>query len=68
MNLAWMTLVAAEMLAADKGLGYLIQYARMMARVDLVIAGMIMITIIGAILNVVLTKIEHSVVKGRHME
>ena len=40
----------------------------MMARVDLVIAGMIMITIIGAILNVVLTKIEHSVVKGRHME
>ncbi len=68
MNLAWMTLVAAEMLAADKGLGYLIQYARMMARVDLVIAGMIMITIIGAILNAVLTKIEHSVVKGRHME
>jgi len=68
MNLAWMTLVAAEMLAADKGLGYLIQYARMMARIDLVIAGMIMITIIGAILNAILTKIEHSVVKGRHMD
>lgn len=68
MNLAWMTLVAAEMLAADKGLGYLIQYARMMARVDLVIAGMIMITIIGAILNKILTTIEHAVVKGRHME
>ena len=68
MNLAWMTLVAAEMLAADKGLGYLIQYARMMARVDLVIAGMIMITIIGAILNKVLTTIERAVVKGRHME
>ena len=63
-----MTSVAAKMLAADKGLGYLIQYARMMARVDLVIAGMIMITIIGAILNAVLTKIEHNVVKGRHME
>ena len=68
MNLAWMTLVAAEMLAADKGLGYLIQYARMMARIDLVIVGMIMITIIGAILNKILTTIEHAVVKGRHMQ
>lgn len=68
MNLAWMSLVAAEMLAADKGLGYMIQYARMMARADLVIAGMIMITIIGAILNWLLTTIEHAVVKGRHMQ
>ncbi len=68
MNLAWMTLVAAEMLAADKGLGYMIQYARMMARVDLVIVGMAMITIIGAILNFLLSSIEHAVVKGRHME
>ena len=68
MNLAWMSLVAAEMLAADKGLGYMIQYARMMARVDLVIVGMVMITIIGAILNKILTSIEHAVVKGRHMQ
>ncbi len=68
MNLAWMSLVAAEMLAADKGLGYMIQYARMMARVDLVIVGMIMITIIGAILNKILSSIEHAVVKGRHMQ
>lgn len=68
MNLAWMSLVAAEMLAADKGLGYMIQYARMMSRVDLVIAGMIMITVIGAVLNKILTTIEHAVVKGRHMQ
>jgi len=67
MNLAWMSLVAAEMLAADKGLGYMIQYARQMARTDLVIAGMIVITAIGAILNWILTTIEHAVVKGRHM-
>lgn len=68
MNLAWMSLVAAEMLAADKGLGYLIQYARMMARTDLVIVGMIVITVIGAILNKILSTIEHAVVKGRHMQ
>ena len=68
MNLAWMSLVAAEMLAADKGLGYLIQYARMMARTDLVIVGMIVITVIGAILNKILSSIEHAVIKGRHMQ
>lgn len=67
MNYAWMSLVAAEMLAADKGLGYMIQYARMMARTDIVIAGMIVIAVIGAILNKVLTSIENAVVKGRHM-
>jgi len=68
MNLAWMSLVAAEMLAATKGLGYLIQYSRMMARTDLVIAGMIMITLVGAILNKLLGMLEAAVVKGRHMQ
>lgn len=68
MNLAWMSLVAAEMLAADKGLGYLIQYSRMMARTDLVIVGMVVITVVGALLNWLLTSIEKAVVKGRHMK
>ena len=45
----------------------MIQYARQMARTDLVIAGMIVITAIGAILNWILTTIERAVVKGRHM-
>jgi ABC-type nitrate/sulfonate/bicarbonate transport system permease component len=40
----------------------------MMARTDLVIVGMIVITVIGAILNKILSTIEHAVVKGRHMQ
>ena len=68
LNVAWMSLVAAEMLAASKGLGYLIQYSRMMARADLVIAGMITITIIGAVLTKILSIVEDTVIKGRHLK
>jgi NitT/TauT family transport system permease protein/taurine transport system permease protein len=67
LNVAWMSLVAAEMLAANKGLGYMIQYNRMMARADYVIVGMIAITAIGACLNKILSMIENVVIKGRHL-
>jgi NitT/TauT family transport system permease protein/taurine transport system permease protein len=62
-----MSLVAAEMLAANKGLGYMIQYNRMMARADNVIVGMITITIVGALLAKILGFIENAVVKGRYL-
>lgn len=67
LNVAWMSLVAAEMLASNRGLGYMIQYNRMMARADYVIVGMIAITLVGAILTKVLSLIENAVVKGRHL-
>jgi NitT/TauT family transport system permease protein/taurine transport system permease protein len=67
LTVAWMSLVAAEMLAANRGLGYMIQYNRMMARADYVIVGMIAITLVGAILNKVLGLVENAVVKGRHL-
>jgi NitT/TauT family transport system permease protein/taurine transport system permease protein len=68
LTVAWMSLVAAEMLAANKGLGYMIQYNRMMARADYVIVGMIAITLVGAILTKILGIIEDAVVKGRHLK
>lgn len=37
---SWSTLVAAEMLAATAGLGYMIQIGRTVARPDIVIVGM----------------------------
>ena len=66
MNLAWMSLVAAEMLSASRGLGFMIQFARMMARVDLVIVGMITIAFVGAVLNKLLTMLENFVIKGKY--
>lgn len=56
---SWTTLVAAEMLAATAGLGYMIQIGRTIARADVVIAGMITIGALGAIMSAVLSKVEN---------
>lgn len=55
---SWSTLVAAEMLAASAGLGYMIQIGRTVARPDIVIVGMVVIGAIGALLALVLSHAE----------
>ena len=55
---SWSTLVAAEMLAASAGLGYMIQIGRTVARPDIVIVGMVVIGAIGAILSAILSRCE----------
>lgn len=60
---SWSTLVAAEMLAASAGLGYMIQIGRTVARPDIVIAGMVTIGAIGAILSGILSSVEHHFLK-----
>lgn len=61
---AWMTLCAAEMLASNKGLGYMIQLNRTLARADLIVVAMLTIGIIGSLLTFVLNKVENRLVKG----
>jgi NitT/TauT family transport system permease protein len=52
LGIAWMVVVAAEMIAVDSGLGYLIVDARNAGkRYDLVVAGMILIGTIGLLLD-----------------
>ena len=60
---SWSTLVAAEMLAASAGLGYMIQIGRTIARPDIVIAGMVTIGAIGAILTGILCAVEGKLLK-----
>ena len=55
---SWSTLVAAEMLAASAGLGYMIQIGRTVARPDIVIVGMVVIGAIGAVLSLILSRAE----------
>ena len=55
---AWMTLVAAEMLAATEGLGYMIQMGRTLARPDVIIVGMLTIGCTGAAMGYLLEKLE----------
>lgn len=66
LGMAWLGIIAAELLAAQSGLGYMIQVARNFGRADLVIVGMLTIGLIGALLTHLLEKIEHKFVKGRN--
>lgn len=57
MGLAWMVVVAAEMIAVRSGLGYLIIDARNALRMDLVVVGMITIGAIGVGLDALFARI-----------
>ena len=65
---SWSTLVAAEMLAASAGLGYMLQIGRTIARPDIVIAGMVTIGATGAVLSGILSAVEGRFLKwqSRH--
>lgn len=61
---SWMTLAAAEMLASNKGLGYMIQMNRTLARADLIIVGMLTIGFVGTLFTLGLDFLENKFVKG----
>lgn len=61
---SWGALVAAEMLASTRGLGFMIQQARGVLRPDVIIAGMITIGIVGALITYLLTLLERHLLKG----
>lgn len=65
---AWTALVAAELLASSRGLGYMIQQARAIARPDLVIVGMLTIGAAGLVFDKVLYFIEKKVSKGMNLQ
>ena len=65
---AWSTLVAAEMLAANKGLGYMISMGRNFSRIDLVIAGMLIIGVLGILLSNVMEFIERKTLRWRYVK
>jgi len=59
LGIAWIVVVAAEMIAVDSGLGYLIIDARNAGkRYDLVVAGMLLIGLIGLGLDVLVRRVE----------
>lgn len=59
LGIAWLVVVAAEMIAVDSGLGYLVVDARNAGkRYDLVIAAMLMIGLIGLMLDLGFRQLE----------
>ena len=57
-TIAWLVVVAAEMIAVTSGLGYLILDSRNALRMDYVMDGMIVIGIIGLLLDRVMTELS----------
>ena len=69
LGVAWMCLVSAEMLPGSlAGVGYLITHAYTIARTDVVIAGMITISVVGGLLDLSFQKIEEKFFKWQSME
>jgi NitT/TauT family transport system permease protein len=60
LGIAWLVVVAAEMIAVDSGLGYLVIDARNSGkRYDLVVAAMLLIGVIGLLLDLLFRRIKN---------
>jgi NitT/TauT family transport system permease protein len=57
-TIAWLVVVAAEMIAVQSGLGYLILDSRNALRMDYVMVGMIVIGIIGLFIDNIMRRLE----------
>jgi ABC-type nitrate/sulfonate/bicarbonate transport system permease component len=64
-GIAWMALVAGEIVAASSGLGYLINQGRFLFRSDYIIVGMVVIGVIGLMLDASLRLLQAIVMPWR---
>lgn len=64
-GMAWMSVIAAELIGAQSGLGYFIQLNRLLLQSDKVIVGMISIGAIGYVLHLTIELVERKVISWR---
>ena len=67
-GVAWTCLVAAELIAASSGLGWLVQFAGQALQVAVVIVGIVIIGVIGYAMELVIRKLENWIVPWRGHE
>ncbi|WP_439593288.1 ABC transporter permease [Microbacterium sp.] len=60
---SWLFLVAAELIAASMGLGFLLIYSQQTGRVDRIILTILILGLLGALSNAILTLIEKRLLK-----
>jgi sulfonate transport system permease protein len=65
LSLSWMFLVAAELIAATKGLGYLLSDGRETSRPDIVLAAIIVLAVLGKLTDGVLAMLERRFLSWR---
>jgi NitT/TauT family transport system permease protein/sulfonate transport system permease protein len=64
-GMAWMSVIAAELVSARSGLGYFIQLNRLLLQTDNVLIGMISIGIVGYALNKSIDVLEKIVIRWK---
>lgn len=65
LSLAWMFLVAAELIAATRGLGYLLSDGRETSRPDIVIAAILVLAVLGKLSDGLLKSLEQRALHWR---
>lgn len=60
---AWKCVVAAEMLAATRGLGYAVQYAREMSKPADMFVNLLTIGIIGLVVDAIIIRLQKKIIK-----
>ena len=65
LGVGWMCVIAAEMIAAQSGLGYMIQLARVLIETERVIGGMVVIGVVGFTMNYLMLRLEHKLTPWR---
>jgi NitT/TauT family transport system permease protein/taurine transport system permease protein len=65
---SWNALIAAELLASTRGLGFMIQQARGLYRPDIIIMGMLVIGAVGAFLAFLIGVVEKKVLGGKRWQ
>lgn len=67
LGVAWMCLISAEMLPGSiSGIGYMITHAYQVTRIDIVIAGIIVISVIGAIFEMIFHWVDRKFFRWQH--
>jgi len=64
-GVSWGTLVAAELVGAQEGLGAMIFAARPFLRLDVVVVGIIVIAVLGVIMDIILRFLESRLIPWR---
>ena len=65
LSLAWMFLVAAELIAATRGLGFLLTDGRETGRTDIVLAAIVLLAILGKISDSLMARVERRSLRWR---
>lgn len=65
LSLAWMFMVAAELIAATRGLGYLLTDGREMGRADIVLAAIVLLALLGKITDTAMAWAERRLLAWR---